>query len=811
MSFQPADNLKNRTFIGLIIAQFLAGFNDQAIHAASMFYAIHRGLLTEPQAISLMPILFYAPWALFVTASAYLADRYSKTSSIVFWKFSEIVISIIVTIGFWLGTEYNMNIGVWLVLSAVFLMGTHAAFFSPAKYGAMPEVLQAHVLSKGNGVLESTTFLANILGTVSGGLLSFLLHDREYAIGLILLALSIIGALASLMMVKLPASDPKKRFNLITPLTNGLRTVFHSRPLALAVMGIAFFVFMVSYMRSTMYMHGQTRVPPWDDFHTSLVVAAVALGVGLGSPLAGWLSGGKIELGLVPVGCLGMMAACGFAAFLLNHEYALVAALIGIGFFSGFYMVPLYSLLQHRAPKISKGEIVAVSNFFNVTGAMSASLLFFLLVLAGRATNLTPVVEQKDRVRVGEVIDVEKDEFQHVDSITIEQSENRIDKNFQPISTLKAERTISLLTLPASGLKIGDPVVVSEYAIRDAKHYVVRHAGTKLEPVTWRGKVVEQKDDVYKGKVAEIKRDVGRIDSITLTQDDGEPAVIKADSRTFLLKLPGEGVTKRVIVKNAKGEDVVRKGDDVVVSSYRIHDVIYYVVRPALDKNGQPTKMKLAYDNEELPQYLFLGAGGMTLGILILLSLKLPDFFVRTAFWWKSLGKRQLKAIGMDNLPTGGPVILATNCTRLESSLQVVAATDRHLVMILAEADDRTVAPLLRRLSRRADCLVEVPPGGDWSAALPRARAALKARDLVGFTADGEASDASADAFLSALTSESRVPILPVWCGSIDDGKLRVVFGEPLPSTTKIAELRASIQKLKVWIEANDGSAAAGH
>ena len=89
-----------------------------------------------------------------------------------------------------------MDAGVWLVLAMVFMMGTHAAFFSPAKYGAMPEILQPHVLSKGNGVLESSTFLANILGTVSGGLLSFVLHDREYAIGLILLGLSVVGAAA---------------------------------------------------------------------------------------------------------------------------------------------------------------------------------------------------------------------------------------------------------------------------------------------------------------------------------------------------------------------------------------------------------------------------------------------------------------------------------------------------------------------------------------------------------------------------------------------------------------------------------------
>src|SRR5262245_53586227 len=104
MSFQPADSLKNRTFIGLIVAQFLAGFNDQAIHAAAMFYAIHQGILTQDAAIALMPILFYAPWAIFCTLSGYLADRYSKTFTLVTWKTAEIVISLVAILGFFLGT-----------------------------------------------------------------------------------------------------------------------------------------------------------------------------------------------------------------------------------------------------------------------------------------------------------------------------------------------------------------------------------------------------------------------------------------------------------------------------------------------------------------------------------------------------------------------------------------------------------------------------------------------------------------------------------------------------------------------------------
>src|SRR5580692_2658108 len=196
----PADSLTNRTYIALLIAQFLAAFNDQAIHASAMFYAINTQTLTEASAISLMPILFYAPWAIFCTLAGYLADRYSKRASLVFWKFAEIAVTALAFLGFWLGTHGHPQFGSWTVLSTVFLMGMHSAFFVPAKYGVMPEILPTHLLSKGNGLLESLSFLAVILCTVSGGVLSFLFLRQEYIIGIILMVLAAIGAIASLVI-----------------------------------------------------------------------------------------------------------------------------------------------------------------------------------------------------------------------------------------------------------------------------------------------------------------------------------------------------------------------------------------------------------------------------------------------------------------------------------------------------------------------------------------------------------------------------------------------------------------------------------
>ncbi len=498
MAFQPAESLRNRTFIGLIVAQFLAGFNDQAIHAASMFYAIHQGILTEAQAISLMPILFYAPWAIFCTLAGYLADRFSKTYTLVLWKVAEIFIALVALGGFYVGSVLHQPMGAWMVLATVFMMGTHAAFFAPAKYGAMPEILQPHVLSRGNGILESTTFLAAILGTVAGGLLSFFLRDREPWIGVVLLILALCGAAASFMIAYLPPANPCRAFprNLFKPLFENLGTLLRSKPLILSVLGIAFFIFMVSYMRAAMYMHGQTRNPRWDEFKTSLVVATVALGVGLGAPLAGFLSGGKVELGLVPLGTLGMAGALVVAALAMENTAALVVVLVALGFCSGFYMVPLYTLLQHRAPKSSKGDMIATSNFINVTGAIAASVLFYLLVQGSQQLGLTPRVPQEDEIAIGTLkkldykagrpafIEIEND-FGFIVPFRAQSEPKKDDDDMEKI-IVEEETSFEdglFELVGGGGLAKGDEVVISSYELRDAIHYRIRRAGTPLKDV----------------------------------------------------------------------------------------------------------------------------------------------------------------------------------------------------------------------------------------------------------------------------------------------------------------------------------------
>ncbi len=499
-----ANGLTSRTFAGLLVAQFLAAFNDQAIHAAAMFYAINTQALTERDAISLMPILFYAPWALFCTVAGYLADKYSKRNALVTWKMAEVGIAAVALLGFWLGRNGHPDVGPWVVLATVFLMGTHSAFFVPAKYGVMPEILPTYQLSKGNGVLESLSFLAVILGTVSGGVLSYLYLGREWVIGVILLALAVTGAVASLLIRKVPAANPDRPFPpyVYGPLVKNLRTLIAARPLRLAVTGIAFFTFVVAFMRAVVYMLGESQNPKWDELKTSAVVGTVALGIGLGSPLAGWLSGRRVELRLVSLGAAGMILAALAGAYFIDDLPRLVWCIVAMGFCTGFYIVPLFTLLQHKAPKASKGDVIATSNFVNISGAIAASLLFFLVVFAAQRTGLAPEVTNREQLGEGQLtaltavrgrpvyFEVVRDDGsvvkggrvpKNTGSLTLRQVARRVFQNQQKTDdVLEVDKGVDPRRPQQDGPK--QRVGVSRYTIGGVAHYDLVPAGEQPAP-----------------------------------------------------------------------------------------------------------------------------------------------------------------------------------------------------------------------------------------------------------------------------------------------------------------------------------------
>jgi MFS family permease len=365
----------------------------------------------------------------------------------------------------------------------------------------MPEILSSQMLSRGNGLLESLSFIAIILGTVCGGMLSFLFQRREVVIGLILLGLALVGALASLLIETMPAANPHRPFprNVYGPLANSLGTLIDSRPLRLAAIGIAFFTFVVAFMRATVYLLGESQNPRWNEFQTSVVVGMSALGIGLGAPLAGFLSGRKVELGLVPIGAVGMVLGGVAGAVVLAKltgpamVAGLVACIILVGFSTGFYLVPMYTLLQHRAPKTSKGDAVATSNFINVTGAILASAVAAGVVFVAHQTGVTPKVANHVEVARGTLARTVYDQHgrpQYVEIREAADGRERISKLGTLPPDAESEEALEEGLAPSrpratmlkfqSGVADGLGVAASRYEVRGVVYYLLRPVDKEL-------------------------------------------------------------------------------------------------------------------------------------------------------------------------------------------------------------------------------------------------------------------------------------------------------------------------------------------
>jgi hypothetical protein len=216
-----------------------------------------------------------------------------------------------------------------------------------------------------------------------------------------------------------------------------------------------------------------------------------------------------------------------------------------------------------------------------------------------------------------------------------------------------------------------------------------------------------------------------------------------------------------------------------------------------------------------VPSALFLSASLLTVAMIVVLCRQLPDFFVRSLLWLRSHGRYRLKVIGMINLPSDGPVILATNCDRIETCLQVVTATDRYTRFILLEsAADPRPRRLLRYLARRTG-LVALRPGSvtrqDWDKALTKAKRTLDSGNLLGLTVDTDRPGEEVHRFLAELRAFKPATIVPVFCGALglppvngqapEVRKVHVVIGHPLRSDTPVDELRQTIRALGFWAQ----------
>ena len=262
-----------------------------------------------------------------------------------------------------------------LECAAGFLMTSQAAVFAPSKYGILPEILPEERLSWGNGILELGTFLAIILGTIAAGISTPLVKGREYWSGIALVVLAIFGLFASLSISRVPAAKPdaKFRWNPLGDLFAQIGEIRKDRLLSLAVIGNMYFWFLGALLLINVVLYGTDVMHVSEEVASRLLVAS-SLGIAFGSFLAGYLSGGKIEYGLVPLGAIGITVNHRFAfahrAFLST---SVIVHLIFLGFFAGFFAVPINALIQHRPPPDRKGAIIAAANLLSFVGIATAA------------------------------------------------------------------------------------------------------------------------------------------------------------------------------------------------------------------------------------------------------------------------------------------------------------------------------------------------------------------------------------------------------------------------------------------------------
>jgi acyl-[acyl-carrier-protein]-phospholipid O-acyltransferase/long-chain-fatty-acid--[acyl-carrier-protein] ligase len=368
MTSRYRETLRQPGMVPFLWTQFLGAFNDNLFKMIVSMVAVHAAAGADAgRDLSLVGAVFILPFLLFSGYAGQLADTYSKRSVLVVTKALEIVAAGLGLVAFIAGR-------LEITLVVLFLLSLQATFFSPAKYGILPEILPERDLSRANGVLEMSTFVAIVAGAAIGSFAFDLWRDQLWVVGVAVVLVALVGAACSLRIPHVAAAAPGVSIGLNPwrEIGEGLKRLRTDRVLWLTVVGISYFWFLGALLQLVMVLFG-TQVMRLDDRWVGVLTAFAAVGIGVGSLVAGRLSGDKVELGLAPIGSIGM----GLSAIVLSRCTSSFAAaatsLTFVGFFGGLFAVPLNALLQQRSGDREKGRLMATNNFMNVVGILCAS------------------------------------------------------------------------------------------------------------------------------------------------------------------------------------------------------------------------------------------------------------------------------------------------------------------------------------------------------------------------------------------------------------------------------------------------------
>ena len=376
--------LGSRRFAPFFATQSLGAFNDNAFrNALVVLVGYHMGL--DVQAVgfysNVAPALFILPFFLFSASAGQLAEKYEKTRIIRWVKLFEIAAMTLAAVGFFLKS-------IPLLLGVLFLMGLHSTVFGPIKYAILPQALHPTELVGGNGLVEMGTSLAVLVGMIAGGVA---MASGPLPASLLVLLVAVLGWFACRSIPPAPATAPELRFNW-NPFTETWRVlgfVVKDRTVFNSVLGISWFWFFGGVF--TMQLPNYTRLFLGGTEAVQIFVLALfSVGVGVGSLLCERLSGHKVEIGLVPFGSIGLtvfgldlyfarpaatslhdLGALAFLAAPGGWRIALDFVLVGM--FAGFYIVPLFALVQSRAERSELSRVIAGNNIVNALFIVGAA------------------------------------------------------------------------------------------------------------------------------------------------------------------------------------------------------------------------------------------------------------------------------------------------------------------------------------------------------------------------------------------------------------------------------------------------------
>lgn len=386
--------MSERRFAPLFWTQFLGAANDNLFKFAftllATYHAAQWGGLDPSTAGFIIGAIFIAPFLIFSATSGQLADKLDKARLMRLVKSLEIAIMLIAAVGF-------TTRAAPLLYLCVFLMGLHSTLFGPVKYAYLPQHLRDSELTGGNGLVEMGTFVAILLGTIAGGVMS----GSPILVAAGCLVLAILGRIAAHFIPPSPAPEPGLAINLnpFTETWRNLRLAARDRTVFNSLLGISWLWFFGSIFL-TSFTPFARQVLGGDENVVTLLLATFSIGIGLGALLCERLSGRKVEIGLVPFGSIGMtlfavdlyFASRGLkpeglvsvGAFIQEpRHWRVMADLFLLALSGGLYSVPLYALIQSRAQPSHRARIIAANNILNALFIVVASLMAVALLKSG--------------------------------------------------------------------------------------------------------------------------------------------------------------------------------------------------------------------------------------------------------------------------------------------------------------------------------------------------------------------------------------------------------------------------------------------